>query len=48
MIPRIFSNQKQLDKRKLIFNQLRMTSHWPNKTKLFPVFPQIYRKPIKK
>jgi len=25
-----------------------MTSHWPNKAKLFPVFPQIYGKPIKK
>jgi len=37
-----------LDKRVDIFNELRMTSHWPHKPKLFPKVPQTYGKPIKK
>jgi hypothetical protein len=48
MVPRNFAKKKDLDKRVDIFNELRMTSHWPHKPKLFPKVPQTYGKPIKK
>ena len=47
MTPRSFASKKDLEKRKKIFNELRMTSHWPHKVKLFPKIPQTYGKEIK-
>ena len=38
--------KKQLDKRKLVFANNRMTTHYPHKVKMFPKFPQTYGKPI--
>jgi hypothetical protein len=48
MVPRNFAKKKDLEKRLKIFNELRMTSHWPHKPKLFPKIPQTYGKEIKK
>jgi hypothetical protein len=48
MVPRAFAKKKDLEKRAKIFNELRMTSHWPNKATLFPKLPRTYGKPIKK
>ena len=47
MVPRNFANKKSLDKRLKIFNELRMTSHWPNKPILFSKYPRTYGKPLK-
>jgi len=47
MVPRNFANKKSLEKRQKIFNELRMTSHWPNKPTLFSKFPRTYGKPLK-
>jgi hypothetical protein len=47
MTPRTFAKSKDLEKRKKHFNDLRMTSHWPHKPKLFPKAPQTYGKIIK-
>ena len=47
MTPRSFANKKELEKRKKIFNELRMTSHWPHKVKLFPKIPRTYGNEIK-
>ena len=44
MTPRNLANKKELDKRKKAFNELRMTSHWPHKVRLFPKTPQTYGK----
>ena len=44
MVPRKFANEKDLEKRKKIFNDLRMTSHWPNKPTLFSKYPRTYGK----
>jgi hypothetical protein len=46
MVPRNFAKAKDLDKRKKIFNDLRMTSHWPNKPTLFSKYPRTYGKPM--
>jgi hypothetical protein len=48
MVPRAFAKKKDLEKRVRVFNELRMTSHWPNKATLFPKLPRTYGKPIKK
>jgi len=47
MVPRSFASKKDLEKRKKIFEEVRMTSHWPNKPKLFSKFPRTYGKPLK-
>tara|TARA_B100000795_G_scaffold270042_1_gene262138 strand:- start:5299 stop:6264 length:966 start_codon:yes stop_codon:yes gene_type:complete len=47
MTPRILANQKELDKRKKAFNDLRMISHWPHKVRLLSKYPQTYGKKIK-
>ena len=47
MTPRNLTSKKELEKRKKAFNELRMTSHWPHKVRLFPKFPQTYGKKIK-
>ena len=44
--PRTFASEKQLIKKKKAFNELRMTSHWPTKVKLFGKKPQTYGKSI--
>jgi hypothetical protein len=44
--PRIISSEKNLKKKRDAFNELRMTSHWPHRPKLFPVKPYNYGKPI--
>ena len=46
MTPRSLAKEKDLDKRKKAFYELRMTSHWPHKPKLFPKNPQTYGKKI--
>ena len=47
MTPRSLATKKELEKRKKAFNELRMTSHWPHKVRLFPKNPQTYGKKIK-
>lgn len=37
---------KVMEKRRNAVNNLRTTSHWPNKSKLFPVYPQTYGNPL--
>ena len=46
MTPRILAISKDLEKRKKIFADLRMTSHWPHKPRLFSKVPQTYGKKI--
>jgi len=46
MTPRSLATGKDLEKRKKIFEDLRMTSHWPHKPRLFPKVPQTYGKKI--
>jgi ectoine hydroxylase-related dioxygenase (phytanoyl-CoA dioxygenase family) len=40
--PRTFATEKQLIKKRKAFEQLRMTSHWPAKIRLFPKIPYTY------
>ena len=47
MTPRSLATKKELEKRKKLFSELRMTSHWPHKVRLFPKIPQTYGKQIK-
>ena len=47
MTPRNKASIKDLEKRKKYFNELRMTTHWPHKVKLFPKNPRTYGKEIK-
>ena len=42
MTPRNFASKKELEKK--VFSELRMTSHWSHKVKLFPKIPQPYGK----
>ena len=44
--PRILATEKQLIKKRKAFNDLRMTSHWPCKGKLFPKNPRTYGNPL--
>ena len=46
MIPRSLSNEKDLKKKRKAFNELRMTTHWPHKPKLFPINPRTYGGPL--
>jgi hypothetical protein len=41
-MPRKLCNDKNLTKKQEAFNNLRTTSHWPCKIKLFPKYPQTY------
>ena len=41
-MPRSQASEKQLQKKRKAFNELRMTSHWPTKTKLFAKNPRTY------
>lgn len=45
-IPRITATKANLKKKQKAFNELRMTSHWPNKPKLFSKNPRTYGKDI--
>ena len=46
-IPRMMSNEKELKKKVKAFEEMRMTSHWPNKIKLFPKMPRTYGAEVK-
>lgn len=46
MKPRSLSTQKDLEKKRKAFNEMRTTSHWPNKVKLFGKTPRTYGKDL--
>jgi hypothetical protein len=45
-MPRNLSTKKDLEKKQKAFQELRMTTHWPCKIKLFPKNPRTYGKKI--
>jgi ectoine hydroxylase-related dioxygenase (phytanoyl-CoA dioxygenase family) len=47
-LPRSLCPERGLAKRKKAFEDMRMTSHWPNKVKLFPKTPRTYGAKIEK
>ena len=47
-MPRKFSTSANIKKKQKAFNEIRMTSHWPNKPKLFAKSPRTYGKEIHK
>jgi len=40
--PRLFANEKSIIKKQKAFEEMRMTSHWPCKVKLFPKNPRTW------
>ena len=42
MTPRSKCSVKDLEKKKKAFEEMRMTTHWPHKPKLFPKSPRTY------
>ena len=44
--PRRGMTPKMLEKKKKAFQEKRMTTHWPTKTKLFPKTPRTYGRPL--
>ena len=46
MTPRSMATDKMLAKKRKAFDELRMTSHWPHKPKLFPKNPRTYGGPL--
>jgi ectoine hydroxylase-related dioxygenase (phytanoyl-CoA dioxygenase family) len=46
MTPRKWSDDKNLLKKQKAFNEMRLTTHWPHKVKLFPKNPRTYGKDI--
>lgn len=46
MMPRKLSSEKDLEKKRKAFTELRTTSHWPNKVKLFGKTPRTYGKDL--
>ncbi len=46
-MPRSLSNEKELKKKIKAFEEMRMTSHWPCKVKLFPKMPRTYGAEVK-
>ncbi len=44
--PRLLCSEKNIEKKRKAFNELRMTSHWPCKIKLFSKIPRTYGKEI--
>ncbi len=42
MAPRAFADKKQLEKKQSAFKNMRLTSHWPIDSKLFPTKPRTY------
>ena len=48
MTPRRLATEANLKKKRKAMDELRMTTHWPHKPKLFPVNPRTYGGPIPK
>lgn len=46
MTPRSWASPKDISKKIKAFEELRSTTHWPHKVKLFPKFPQTYGNPL--
>ena len=46
MTPRFFAKQSQLTKKQKAFNELRLTTHWPHRVKLFAKVPRLYGNPV--
>tara|TARA_B100000900_G_C20558926_1_gene708024 strand:+ start:608 stop:1579 length:972 start_codon:yes stop_codon:yes gene_type:complete len=46
MTPRDRASDAMLNKKRKAFKDLRMTSHWPHKPKLFPKNPRTYGNPL--
>jgi hypothetical protein len=46
MTERNRATSKNLQKRKKIFDEMRMTSHWPHKPIMFSKTPRTYGKPL--
>lgn len=46
MTPRNRASDAMLNKKRKAFKDLRMTSHWPHKPKLFPKNPRTYGEPL--
>ena len=46
MLPRSFTTESNLKKKRKAFEELRMTTHWPHKPKLFPINPRTYGGPL--
>lgn len=46
MTPRSGATPKVIQKRLDAFKNLRTTTHWPNKAKLFPKTPMTYGNPL--
>jgi hypothetical protein len=46
-MPRSLSSEKELKKKIKAFEEMRMTSHWPCKVKLFPKMPRTYGAEVK-
>jgi ectoine hydroxylase-related dioxygenase (phytanoyl-CoA dioxygenase family) len=46
MVPRNLASEASIRKKQKAFNELRMTTHWPHKPKLFPVNPRTYGAPL--
>ena len=46
MTPRERATEANLRKKRKAFNEIRMTSHWPHKPKLFPKNPRTYGGPL--
>ena len=46
MTPRSLATEANLRKKRTAFNELRMTTHWPHKPKLFPKNPRTYGGPL--
>ena len=46
MTPRSLATEANLRKKRKAFNELRMTTHWPHKPKLFPKNPRTYGGPL--
>jgi len=40
--PRSLATEKDLEKKQKYFNELRMTTHWPHKVKVFAKYPRTY------
>lgn len=46
MTPKVWCNEKNMEKRKKAFNDMRMTTHWPHDVTLFPKIPHTYGKEL--
>ena len=45
-MPRQLATKKELEKRRKAFEEMRMTTHWPCKVKIFPKMPRTYGKEL--